>query len=578
MSGLLGAVGLRLRRWIIPGFIILFVLFAALSLVRDEWRIPLTDIERGQQDTPLGLTLGLDLQGGVHLVYETVDPNPTPEQLQGVVQIIRTRVDQFGVAEPLIQTLGSNRIVVQLPGVQDVQAAKDLIGAPAVLDFRELIPIPIEPGEETATETGTSSDDATEAEATPETEPTIGEGAESTPAPADETPSNAAESTAGPSDGTTAAPKLANVSQSIAAQTTPEPTATIEPTPESTATGEATAEPIAIAETTPEATATEDQAETIAETPTPEPEAEFRLEWEIATAVVDGEEVELTGDRLEPGSAQVGFNPTTGAPEVYFQMDSQGREAFRLVSRRMVGQLLGIFLDGEAILTPRIQSEIPTSPRITGLDLEEAQILAIQLNAGAFPIPLEKEPILERDVDAFLGADALERGLRAGMVGILLVALFMVLYYRMNGVVAAIALIIYAILVLGVFKSIPVVLTLSGLAAFVLSFGLAVDANVLIFERMKEELRAGRSIGSAIDIGFNRAWPAIRDGNFTTLIIAAILFWFGERLGASLVQGFALTLAIGVVLSMFSALVITRRLLRLVTNFEPLRKTRFYIP
>ncbi len=564
LSGLLGAVGLRLRRWIIPGFIVLFVLFAALSLVRDEWRIPLTDIERGQQDTPLGLTLGLDLQGGVHLVYETVDPNPTPEQLQGVVQIIRTRVDQFGVAEPLIQTLGANRIVVQLPGVQDVQAAKDLIGAPAVLDFRELIPIPIEPGEETVTETETESDDATDAEAISEAEPTIGEGAESTPAPADQTPSDAADSTAGPSDGTTSAPKIANVSQSIAAQTTPEPTADTEPT--------------VVAETTPEATPAEGQTEAVEETPTPEPEPEFRLEWEIATAVVDGEEVELTGDRLEPGSAQVGFNPTTGAPEVYFQMDSQGREAFRLVSRRMVGQLLGIFLDGEAILTPRIQSEIPTSPRITGLDLEEAQILAIQLNAGAFPIPLEKEPILERDVDAFLGADALERGLRAGMVGILLVALFMVLYYRMNGVVAAIALIIYALLVLGVFKSIPVVLTLSGLAAFVLSFGLAVDANVLIFERMKEELRAGRSMGSAIDIGFNRAWPAIRDGNFTTLIIAAILFWFGERLGASLVQGFALTLAIGVVLSMFSALVITRRLLRLVTNFEPLRKTRLYIP
>ncbi len=558
LSGLLGAVGLRLRRWIIPGFIVLFVLFAALSLVRDEWRIPLTDIERGQQDTPLGLTLGLDLQGGVHLVYETVDPNPTPEQLQGVVQIIRTRVDQFGVAEPLIQTLGANRIVVQLPGVQDVQAAKDLIGAPAVLDFRELIPIPIEPGEGTVTETETESDDATDAEATPETEPTIGEGTESTPAPADQTPSNDADSTAGPSDGTTAAPKIANVSQSIVPQTTPEPTV--------------------VAETTPETTPAEGQTEAVEETPTPEPEPEFHLEWEIATAVVDGEEVELTGDRLEPGSAQVGFNPTTGAPEVYFQMDSQGREAFRLVSRRMVGQLLGIFLDGEAILTPRIQSEIPTSPRITGLDLEEAQILAIQLNAGAFPIPLEKEPILERDVDAFLGADALERGLRAGMVGILLVALFMVLYYRMNGVVAAIALIIYALLVLGVFKSIPVVLTLSGLAAFVLSFGLAVDANVLIFERMKEELRAGRSMGSAIDIGFNRAWPAIRDGNFTTLIIAAILFWFGERLGASLVQGFALTLAIGVVLSMFSALVITRRLLRLVTNFEPLRKTRLYIP
>ena len=560
LSGLLGTVFRPLRRWIIPGFIVLIVLFATLSLTRDEWRIPLTDIQRGQQDTPLGLTLGLDLQGGVHLVYETVDPNPTPEQLQGVVQIIRTRVDQFGVAEPLIQTLGANRIVVQLPGVQDVQAAKDLIGAPAVLDFRELVTIPIEPGEDTGVDIQLEPTDDAETEATPETQPTIGDGTESTP----DSTSNAADATTGPSDGTTSAPKVANVSPSLLGQATPEPDATDTPTVD--------------AEATTETTDTGEQTEAVEETPTPEPEPEFRLEWQIASAEVDGEEVELTGDRLEPGSAQVGFNPTTGAPEVYFQMDSQGREAFRIVSGRMVGELLGIFLDGEAILTPRIQSEIPTSPRITGLELERAQILAIQLNAGAFPIPLEKEPILERDVDAFLGADALERGLRAGMVGILLVALFMVLYYRMNGVVAAMALIIYAILVLGVFKSMPVVLTLSGLAAFVLSFGFAVDANVLIFERMKEELRAGRSMGSAIDIGFNRAWPAIRDGNFTTLIIAAILFWFGERLGASLVQGFALTLAIGVMLSMFSALVITRRLLRLVTNFEPLRRNRLYLP
>ena len=157
LSSLLGVIGRPLRRWFVPAFIVVLVLLAAGSLTRDEWRIPLTDIERGQSDTPLGLTLGLDLQGGVHLVYETVDPNPTLEQLEGVVQIIRTRVDQFGVAEPLIQTLGSNRIVVQLPGVQDVQAAKDLIGAPAVLDFRELIAVPIEPGEEgDGTDTGST--------------------------------------------------------------------------------------------------------------------------------------------------------------------------------------------------------------------------------------------------------------------------------------------------------------------------------------------------------------------------------------------------------------------------------------
>ena len=476
------------RKWFVAAAIIFFVVAAASSIARPEWVIPFTDIERGHDDTPLGLTLGLDLQGGVHLVYETLDPNPSPEQLEGVVQVIRTRVDQFGVAEPLIQTLGVNRIVVQLPGVQDVQAAKDLIGAPAVLDFRELIPVPIDP---------TPTADAGEGEATP-----VAVEGETTPV-------------AGATDGE-------------------------------------------------EATAT--------------PEPQFRVEYQIATATVDGQEVLMTGDRLEPGSASIIFNPTTGAPEVSFQLDRIGSEAFRQISARLIGQPIGIFLDGEAVLTPIVQAEIPTGPRITGLDLQEADILAIQLNAGAFPVPLDKEPILERDVDAFLGADALSRGLRAGLVGLALVVLFMILYYRMNGVIAAAALIIYAIFVLGVFKSMPVVLTLSGLAAFVLSFGLAVDANVLIFERMKEELRTGRSMGSAIDIGFNRAWPAIRDGNFTTLIIAAILFWFGERLGASLVQGFALTLSIGVILSMFTALVITRRLLMFVTGLGLLRSVGHYAP
>ena len=475
-----------MRRWFVPASLIFFVLFAALSIARPVWVIPIVDIERGHDDTPLGLTLGLDLQGGVHLVYETQDPNPSPEQLEGVVEIIRTRVDQFGVAEPLIQTLGVNRIVVQLPGVQDVQAAKDLIGSPAVLDFRELIPVPVDP--------------------TPTSEPTDGE-----------------------------------------------------------------ATPVA-----GEATAVAGTSEDGEVTPTAEPELEFRVEYQIAVATVDGEEVLLTGDRVEPGSSQVTFNPTTGAPEVVFQLDRQGSEAFRQVTGRLIGQPIGIFLDGEAVLTPIVQAEIPQSPRITGLDLQEASILAIQLNAGAFPVPLNKAPILERDVDAFLGADALSRGLRAGLVGLVLVVLFMILYYRMNGVVAAAALIIYAIFVLGVFKSMPVVLTLSGLAAFVLSFGFAVDANVLIFERMKEELRTGRSMGSAIDIGFNRAWPAIRDGNFTTLIIAAILFWFGERLGASLVQGFALTLSIGVILSMFTALVITRRLLIFATGIGLLRRAGQY--
>ena len=470
---------MRRGQWI--GLIIILLLFATavVGLAVPEWKLPLTNVERGSRDTPLGLTLGLDLQGGVHLVYETVDPNPSMEQLQGTIEVIRRRVNEFGVSEPLIQTLGTNRVVVQLPGVEDVQAAKDLIGSPAVLDFREYLIV--------------EADEA----ATPETTPD------------------------------------------------------------------------------PDATATPDA------TPTQTP---IRLEFVIATAIVDGEEVFLTGELLTPGSAQVSFNPTSGQPEVSFQFDRTGSEAFRLVTRRLVqfdpGDIrrqLGIFLDGDAILTPEVQAEIPTSPRITGLSLEEARILAIQLNAGAFPVPLQKNPILERDVDAFLGANALDDSLRAGLIGLVLVLFFMILYYRMNGLVAAVALIMYAAFVLAIFKALPVVLTLSGLAAFVLSFGFAVDANVLIFERMKEELRAGRGLGSAIDIGFNRAWPAIRDGNFTTLIIAAILFWFGERLGVSQVQGFALTLAIGVGLSMLTAIFVTRRFLHLFVGTRIGRRTKLFM-
>lgn len=484
---------MRRGQWI-GLFIILLVFVASVaSLARSEWRLPLTDFERGSSETPLGLTLGLDLQGGVHLVYETVDPNPSPEQLQGTIEVIRTRVDAFGVAEPLIQSLGSNRVVVQLPGVEDVQAAKELIGAPAVLDFRELITTVVE-----------ATPEPTDPEATPE-----GEGA---------------------------------------------------------------------------AAGTEDA------TPTPEP-IEVTIDWVIASATVDGEEVFLTGERLQPGSAQVSFDPTTGAPEVLFELDRKGQEAFRQVTRRLIGQPIGIFLDaGDApcslgidppdpcspLLSPTVQAEIPNSPRITGLEFGEAQILAIQLNAGAFPVPLQKDPILERDVDAFLGANALDQGLQAGLVGLALVVLFMALFYRVNGLVAAGTLVMYAALVLAVFKVLPVVLTLAGLAAFVLSFGFAVDANVLIFERIKEEIRGGRSLGSAIDIGFNRAWPAIRDGNFTTLIIAAILFWFGERLGASLVQGFALTLAIGVGLSMLTALFVSRRILHIFVGTPLARRLNLF--
>jgi preprotein translocase subunit SecD len=227
---------------------------------------------------------------------------------------------------------------------------------------------------------------------------------------------------------------------------------------------------------------------------------------------------------------------------------------------------LGIFLDDQPITTPTVQQAITEGRgRITGnFTLDEARNLVIQLNAGALPLPVSVEE--ERTVDATLGADSVRKSVVAGEIALVVVALFMILYYRMLGVVAAAALFVYTLLVLAVFKLIPVTLTLAGIAGFILSIGMAVDANILIFERMKEELRSGKTVGAAIEAGFHRAWPSIRDSNVSTLITCGILFWFGSNFGASIVMGFAFTLAIGVLVSMFSAIVVTRSFLRVVVG------------
>ena len=543
------------------------VIFAAslAAIAIPQWQIPGTDLARGNEGTPLGLKLGLDLQGGVHLVYETIDPDPSAEALEGTIAVIRNRVDAFGVAEPLIQTLGANRVVVQLPGVEDVATAKELIGAPAKLDFREVVISPVDPTAEEPDEADEQTSATDGVDAVP---PTGGD-----TVTLDSTPEAVGEGTGVPAEpaSTATPPGGGGVSPQLAATPGPAPTEEPEGTPE------------------PDDPSTADAATGLSGAPEAEqPDAEdgtteelqFQGEFVLASAEVNGREIVLTGDQLVPGAAQVSFDPTTGAPEVILQFKRDGARAFEIVSGRNVGMQIGIFLDDVLVSAPVIQTEIQASqnPRITGLTLQEAQILAIQLNAGAFPTPLRRDPILERDVDAFLGANALDRGLRAGSIGLGLVIVFMVLFYRANGVVAAAALTVYGTVVLAIFKLVPVVLTLSGLAAFVLSIGIAVDANVLIFERMKEELRAGRSLGSAIDIGFNRAWTAIRDGNFTTLITAAILFWFGERLGANIVQGFALTLAIGVGVSLFSALFVTRRFLGVAARSPIARRLNLFLP
>lgn len=420
--------------------------------------------ERGNADNTMGMSLGLDLSGGIHLVYRAdlseIGNETADEAIDGVIDIISRRVDAYGVSEPVIQKQGADRISVQLPGVRDMEAAVELVGQTAELEFRVLS-------------------------------------------------SESWENTVKPL-----------IEQGL---------------------------PVDYEAMTEDGT----------------------LEWVPATGTIKGEELHLTGKYLKR-TTRVVIDQRTNEPRVAFELDSVGAELFSQITSDLyvatnsrLNRPLGIFLDESYVSSPTVQSQITGgSGVIENIPLGDAQSLAILLNAGALPVPLEG-PIIREDIDPTLGADSVSKSIVAAAVGLALVLVFMIAYYRLPGLMASVALIIYATFVLAAFKLFPVTLTLAGLAAFILSIGMAVDANVLIFERLKEELRAGRTLGASIEAGFNRAWTAIRDSNISTLITCGILYWMGSVLAEPRVMGFALTLAIGVVLSMFTAIFVTRTFLRL---------------
>jgi len=255
-----------------------------------------------------------------------------------------------------------------------------------------------------------------------------------------------------------------------------------------------------------------------------------------------------------------------GEYQVAFSLKDEGKDIFAEYTATHVGQYLAIVLDKVVISAPKIQSEISGgSGVITGqFDYESANNLVVQLRYGSLPIPLK---IVEsRIIGPTLGEDSLQRSLQAGLIGIIIVILFMAIYYRLPGMMADISIIFYAIIAFAIFKWIGVTLTLPGIAGFMLSTGSALDANILVFERLKEELRRGRPLKQAFDMAWSRAWPSIRDSNAAVLITSLILFWFGSAFGASIVKGFALTLALGVLISLFSALYITRTLLAIALD------------
>ena len=425
--------------------IIILILFA-LSL----WAILPPEGKRfGRQ----GIRLGLDLKGGIHMVYKAdlsaVEPGKETEAIDGAIALIEQRINVLGVTEPVIQKQGEDRILVELPGISKAEEAKRLIGLTELLEFREQV---------------------------------------------------------------------------------------------------------------------EDK--------------DGKTEWVPAKAVVDGQERELTSAYFKENTYVTTDN--FGRVLLVFEWNEEGSKLSGEITGRLIGEPLGIFLGNEPLLgddkqpiAPIVREKITGKGQIEGLSMNEATTLSKLLNLGRMPVPLT--PIYEQTVSPILGTDFIDMSLKAGLIGMILVMLFMIAYYRLPGVLASLALIFYAALVLAIFKLIPVTLTLAGIGGFILSIGMAVDANVLIFERMKEELRTGRTLGAAIEAGFNRAWTAIRDSNVTTFIVCVILLWLGSSIVASApVMGFALTLFIGVAVSMFTAITVTRTLLRLFIGTPLAQRTSLF--
>ena len=436
---------LRQLRWKSLLAIIVIVGVAAAALAVPDYDIPGIG-ERGSDDI-LGLRLGLDLAGGTQLIYQAgiEGEAPTEEQMEGLVGTITRRIDRLGVAEPSIQRLGEDRLLIQLPGVEDAQQARDLIGQTAQLEIVE------------------------------------------------------------------------------------------------------------------------------------------RVCEDVNCTAFEDRPSGLTGGDM--ARAFPSTDQTTSLPVLSFELNRDAAQQFAEMTQRIFStnltdspDQLAFVLDGEVLV-----SAIVRSPILAGVGViqgrftaDEVRQLAIQVESGRLPVDIEE--ISSSVVVGSLGAQSLDEALIAGGVGLLLVLLFMAAYYRVSGIVAGITLVCYIIIVLAIFKLIPVTLTLAGLAGFILSLGMAVDANILIFERLKEELQIGRTVQLAMQIGFNRAWPSIRDGNVSTILIALVLFFFGSGSANSAVTGYAVSLLIGVLTSMFTAIFISRNLLGIVAATWLRRSARLFTP
>ncbi|HEX9722421.1 MAG TPA: protein translocase subunit SecD [Candidatus Paceibacterota bacterium] len=440
-----------MRKWKVVSISLIVVLAAVGAGFFDFSNYVNPYLPQGMRVPEIPYHLGLDLQGGVHLVYQAdlskVNEAEYDSAMQGLRDVIERRVNFFGVAEPLVQIEGrgeERRLIVEIAGIVDSSEAIALIGQAPFLDFRE--------------------------------------------------------------------PKE-NYDEILQAN------------------------------------------QQVLETGQGELQDPFA-------------QTGLNGSLL--ARADVGFDNITQEPLIHLTFNGEGAKLFQEITARNIGAPLAIYLDNQLIQAPVVQTEIAGGQaQITGnYTLQEAQELVQNLNAGAVPVSITL--LSQQQVGPTLGNVSLRQSLNAAAIGLAVVVVFMIAFYRLPGLLASLALVAYGVFLLFLFKVLGFTFTLAGIAGFILSLGMAVDANILIFSRMREELKEGKSFGAAVEEGFRRAWPSIRDGNITTLMVALILFWFGS----SFVQGFALALSIGILLSMFSAIVITKNFLRLFAH-TPLEKARW---
>ena len=571
------------RYWKSSLFSFLMILIAIFVVVNQKFSLGGNEIG---SDAVLGLKLGLDLQGGSHLVYQSDLKNengesipPDKNQMEALIKTIERRVNSSGLGEPIIQLLGDDRLLIQLPGITDPERAKNLIGETARLEFKHRFTDASDPVDEVINEgvltsyvglypTSTSEADAKNNSTDKK----------------DNEPDPVA-----PPLGVFV--KFSENSYSVFKQLHENIVQSLESPGYDRLQVEVSGNDDArrfellgtfITETSEESEfvfmipsnyykSVEEAKNALGESP----------KFELLSILIGqrDEVIGLTGEDLE--RAYPGQHQQTNKPIINIEFNEDGTRKFAELTTDIAGtnDRIAIFLDQDELISPVVNQPILggaafiDGPTFT---IDRVNDLALMLESGRLPVPIKL--LQERDVDAVLGADSLSKSYYAAGVGLLLVVVFMILYYRIPGLFASIALFFYCLLVIAVFKLLSVTLTLSGIAAAILSVGMAVDANILIFERLKEELRLGRTLSMAVNMGFSKAWPAIRDSNISTLITCLILFWFADQLGATIVKGFAVTLSIGVIISMISALLITQTILKVASNSLLSKFLSLYVP